>query len=187
MSWEHPWAEHALPLGDEVGAERLVRLPAAPSDVVAVRDMFSQHPVGLAAICAQREGEPVGMVVSSFALGISFDPALVLFSVQQDSKTWPRMAGASRIGVSVLAEEHRGAVRTLASRSGDRFADVTLHKSEQDALFIEGARLWLECSVHSESDLGDHRLVVLTVEGASSRRVASPLIYFDGQVQSSSP
>ena len=185
MSWEHPWAEQVLPLGPE--SPGVVALPPAPHDAAAVRDMFSQHPVGIAAVCAERDGEPVGMVVTSFAMGISFDPALVLFSAQKGSRTWPLMSGAERIGISVLTDDHRGAVRSLASRTGDRFADVNLHRSESGAVFIEGARLWLECRVHSESDLGDHRLVVLEVMGASSRRDAPPLVYLDGRVQTTGP
>ncbi|MDY0830181.1 flavin reductase family protein [Microbacterium sp. BG28] len=180
MTWNHPWAE-IVPGPD--GTARTV-LPAAPTDADAVRDMFAQHPTGIAAICALTPEGPQAMVATSFALGISFAPPLVLFSAQQSSRTWPLIAGAAHIGVSVLGEENAAAVRTLASRSGDRFAGLVTAQTDGGAILIDGARMWLECRVHSDEPLGDHRLIVLEVLGGSSHRGTAPLIYHDGGVGS---
>ena len=178
--WTHPWADFELEHDD--GSVPVVTVPAAPVDPVALRGMFSQHPSGIAAICAELDGTPHGMVATSFSVGASFDPPLVLFSAQGDSGTWPRLATAPRLGVSVLAEVNAAAVRRLASRRGDRFADVGIARSRDGAVFVAGARLWLECRLVSQQPLGDHTLVVLQVLGASSLADAAPLVYHDGEV-----
>ncbi|TDT33579.1 flavin reductase (DIM6/NTAB) family NADH-FMN oxidoreductase RutF [Naumannella halotolerans] len=180
MSWDHPWAESALPLDQDHPPVAIV--PPVPTDPAALRGMFAQHPDGITAVAACPDGAtPVGMVVTSFSVGISFDPPLVLFSAQSSSRTWRQLAGASRLGVSVLAAQHAVAVRQLASRSGDRFAGIDIHRTESGAVFVDGARLWLECSIYSETEVGDHRLVLLEVHSASSHRTAAPLIYHDHQ------
>jgi len=180
MSWTHPWAEFDFEAAE--GDMPVVQVPAAPADEAGVRGMFAQHPTGIVAICAEVDGAPHGMVATSFSVGASFDPPIVLFAAQRDSRTWPRLAAAERLGVSVLAAEHAPAVRSLASRNGDRFAQVELARSPAGAVFLRGARLWLECRPVLERELGDHSLVALEVLGASSLPGAAPLVYHDGQV-----
>jgi len=144
--------------------------------------MFAQHPTGIAAICAEIDGTPHGMVATSFSVGASFEPPLMLLAVQQDSRTWPRLASTPRLGVSVLAQQNAEAVRRLASRHGDRFAGIEIVRSVHGAVFVRGARLWLDCRIVSDHELGDHRIVVLEAVGASSLASAAPLVYHDGQV-----
>jgi flavin reductase (DIM6/NTAB) family NADH-FMN oxidoreductase RutF len=180
MTWMHPWADVVLDRDD--GSVPIVSVPSAPVDPGAVRGMFAQLPTGIAAVCAEWDGVPQGMVATSFSVGASFVPPLVVLSVQRDSRTWPRIAAATRLGVSVLAESNAAAVRRLASREGDRFAEVDVVRSEQGAIFVRGARLWLECRVVQQQELGDHLLVALEALGASSLPNAAPLIYHDGRV-----
>ncbi|MFT4122636.1 MAG: flavin reductase family protein [Microbacteriaceae bacterium] len=178
--WTHPWADVVLDRDD--GSIPVVAVPPAPSDPAAVRGMFAQLPTGIAAICAEVDGTPQGMVATSLSVGASFAPPLALLAVQRESRTWPRIAAAPRLGVSVLAEANAAAVRALASREGDRFAGVDIARSREGAAFVRGARLWLECRIVSEQELGDHRAIVLEVLGASSLAGASPLVYLAGRV-----
>lgn len=176
MSWIQPWAEFEVP-DDDSG---LVVMPSVPTDPAAVRQMFAEYPTGLAAICADVDGQAVGMVVSSLAVGASFEPPCALVAIQRGSATWASLATASRIGVSVLSEHNADAVRRLASRSGDRFDGSSLGRTTDGAVFITGARLWLECRVLSTAPTGDHLVVVLEVVGASAHRTARPLVHHTG-------
>ena len=149
---------------------------AAP-DPRALREAFARFPSGVAAICSLVGGTPVGMVVTSFTVGVSFEPPLVLFSVQNGSRTWPLLRGADYVGVSVLAADQAALASQLASRSSDRFEDVSLLACERDdALLIEGASLWLECLVRSETAAGDHTIVLLEVR-ALRMRDPEPMVY----------
>jgi len=130
-----------------------------------LRTAFSHFPSGVAALCGIANGEKEGLVASSFTVGVSLEPALVSFAVQNTSRTWPRLKQAERIGISVLAEGHTDVCRQLASKDGDRFAGLDVRASERGALFLEDAALWLDTTVYAELPAGDHHVVLLEVHG----------------------
>ncbi|MDF2990517.1 MAG: oxidoreductase [Microbacterium sp.] len=181
MSWDHPFADLEFSRSDD-GSPR-TSVPHVPDDPAALRRMFSQYPTGVAAICAHVDGEAHGMVVTSFTVGASFDPPLVLLAAQRSSRTWPLLARAERLGISVLAEANREVVSRLASRTADRFAGVAVARSAEGAVFVQNARLWLDCALREQLELGDHELAVLEVHGASSLATAEPLVYHDGRLR----
>jgi flavin reductase (DIM6/NTAB) family NADH-FMN oxidoreductase RutF len=146
----------------------------------ALRQAFGRFPSGIAALCAQIDGAPNGIVASSFTVGVSMEPPLVMFAVQNTSRTWPVLRGADRIGVSILGTEHDGVCRQIASRTGDRFAGLELHTSDGGAVFLEQAALWLDCSVENEVPAGDHQVVLLRVHGFSTHDGAHEPLVFHG-------
>lgn len=149
-------------------------------DPNSLRHAFAQHPAGVAALCAIIDGEPQGIVASSFTVGVSMDPPLVMFAVQNTSKTWPIVRQADRIGVSILGEGHDGVCRQIASKSGDRFAGLRLDSTDEGALFLQDAALWLDCSVEQEIPAGDHHVVLLRVHGHSTLEEANAPLVFHG-------
>lgn len=134
-------------------------------DALTLRKVFAQHPSGVAALCADIDGEKTGIVASSFTVGVSLEPALVMFAVQKTSNTWPKLRGANRIGVSVLSERNEGVCGQIASKKGDRFLGINTHSSTDGSLFIEDSTLWLDTSIYSEVEAGDHWVVLLEVHG----------------------
>ena len=130
-----------------------------------LRTAFSHFPSGVAALCGIADDQKEGLVASSFTVGVSLEPALVSFAVQNTSRTWPRLKRAERIGVSILGERHTGVCRQLAAKEGDRFADLDVRASDRGALFLDDAALWMETSVYAEVPAGDHHVVLLEVHG----------------------
>jgi flavin reductase (DIM6/NTAB) family NADH-FMN oxidoreductase RutF len=131
-------------------------------DAPALRGALGHVPAGIVAVCAEVVGERTGMAVSSF-VPVSLDPPLVGFCVQRTSTTWPRMRASEQIGISVLGARHDAAVRSLASKTGDRFSGLTTKTGKSGALFIDGASVWLATTVESEVEAGDHLIVVLII------------------------
>jgi flavin reductase (DIM6/NTAB) family NADH-FMN oxidoreductase RutF len=128
-----------------------------------LRSAFSHFPSGVAALCGIANDQKEGLVASSFTVGVSLEPALVSFAVQNTSRTWPRLKRAERIGISILAEGHTDVCRQLASKDGDRFEGLGVRASDRGALFLDDAALWLETSVYAELPAGDHQMVLLEV------------------------
>ncbi|WP_380173122.1 flavin reductase family protein [Kineococcus sp. DHX-1] len=168
-------------------------LTAPDADPTALRTTFALFPSGVAAISSQVPGEPgpTVLVASSFQVGISLDPPLVLFAVQHTSTSWPRLRAAAeaggRLGVSVLGEAHDLTARQLASKAADRFAGVESTTSESGAVFVHGAPVWLECSVHSQFPAGDHDVVLLQVHALGNAPDTEPLVWHSSGFRTLTP
>jgi flavin reductase (DIM6/NTAB) family NADH-FMN oxidoreductase RutF len=148
---------------------------AIVADPAALRAAFGCFPSGLAALCALIDGTPAGMAVSSFT-SVSLDPPLVSAYMQDNSTTWPRLRQVPRLGISVLAEDQSPAGRSLAARTGDRFAGVRWRAGPHGAVMIEEAAAWFDCSVYNEVPAGDHTLVMFRVHAFEAGR-RRPLVF----------
>jgi flavin reductase (DIM6/NTAB) family NADH-FMN oxidoreductase RutF len=147
-------------------------------DPLLLRQTFALFPSGVACIGAVVDGTKEALVASSFTVGVSLEPPLVSFAVQNSSTTWPRLRDAERIGVSVMASDHEDACRRIASKDrARRFDGVDTHIAESGALLLMGSPVWLECRVYSEVPAGDHHLVLLEVDGLGLNPELNPLIF----------
>ena len=151
-------------------------LVATPTDPVVLRQAFGCFPSGVTALCALDSGTPVGMAASTFT-PVSLQPALVSVCVQDTSSTWPRLRKQSRLGLSVLAEGQDLVCRSLATKNGDRFTDVGWEAGEDGSVYVLGAALWLDCSIHAELPGGDHTIVLLEIHGLKAEPERAPLVF----------
>ena len=145
-------------------------------DENTLRAGFSTFPSGVVAVCAEVDGAPVGLSVSSF-VGVSLGPALVGFCVRTESSTWPVLRSSPRLGISVLGEQQQAVAQRLSSRSADRFAGVMTSPSTGGALAIDGSSAFFNTSIEREIDAGDHQLVLLRVHSLRCRPSLYPLVF----------
>jgi flavin reductase (DIM6/NTAB) family NADH-FMN oxidoreductase RutF len=121
----------------------------------SLREAFGHFPSGVVAIAAEVAGVRVGLAASTF-VPVSLEPPLVSFCVQNTSTTWPKLKDLPKLGISVLGESHDEAAKTLAAKTGDRFAGLETVSSESGAVFIKGTGLWLESAIEQLIPAGDH-------------------------------
>jgi flavin reductase (DIM6/NTAB) family NADH-FMN oxidoreductase RutF len=145
-------------------------------DAEGLRAAFGQFPSGVTAVCALDGDTPLGIAASSF-VGVSMDPPLVGVCVQHTSTTWPRLRELPRFGLSVLSDTQDAACRRLAAKTGDRFAGVTRHHTDEGALFLEGATAWLDCAIERTILAGDHDLVLFRVHRQCVYPDHTPLVF----------
>jgi flavin reductase (DIM6/NTAB) family NADH-FMN oxidoreductase RutF len=150
------------------------------TDPLELRRAFGCFPSGVTALCALDSGSPVGMVASTFT-PVSLSPALVSVCMQDSSATWPRLRERDRLGVSVLTEGQDTVCRSLASKEGDRFANVDWEAAENGSVYIHGASLWLDCSVYAELPGGDHTIVLLEIQGLKVEPDREPLVFHNSK------
>ena len=116
------------------------------------------------------------MAASTF-VPVSLDPPLVSFCVQNTSTTWPKLDGLPMLGISVLGEAHVDAARTLAAKTGDRFAGLETVSNEGGAVFLKGTSLWLESAIEQRIPAGDHTIVVLRVTEVTVDADVAPIVF----------
>lgn len=154
----------------------MIALDTLSGDPAGLRRAFACFPSGVTAVCGLVDGGPVGMVASTFT-PVSLRPPLVSVCVQDSSRTWPRLRGCARLGVSVLAADHDAACASLSRKEGDRFAGVEWESAADGAVFVHGATAWLGCSVQAEVPAGDHAIVLLRIHGLRAEPEAAPLVF----------
>lgn len=148
-----------------------------PSEPMALRAIYGTFPSGVTAVCALRDGSPVGFAASSF-VSVSVDPPLVSVCVQDTSTTWPLLVDRPRLGLSVLGSDQGVMCRRLASKSAnDRFADTSYTVTDGGAVLLHGAVAWLECTIHEIVRAGDHDVVLLRVEAMQDHPDVAPLVF----------
>ncbi len=142
----------------------------------SLRETFSHFPSGVIAIAAELDGTRVGLAASTF-VPVSLNPPLVSFCVQNTSETWPRLRGVSVVGISLLGEAHDAAARTLAAKTGDRFAGLATESSAAGAVFVRGAGVWLEAEIDQEVPAGDHTIVVMRIRDVTVNEDIAPIVF----------
>ncbi|GLY31030.1 flavin reductase family protein [Kineosporia sp. NBRC 101731] len=156
-------------------------LTAHNQDATLIRRAFARYPSGVVALAARGGEGPTAMVASSFAVGVSLDPPLVMFSARNESRTWPVLRRSPRIGISLLGADQADLCRRLAGAdTASRFADDVLTLTQDGAVLFAGASLWLDCSVYGEMPAGDHRVVLLEVHTLWHDEAAQDPLVFHG-------
>ncbi|MCI2422627.1 flavin reductase family protein [Saccharopolyspora sp. K220] len=154
----------------------MIELHPITPDPAVLKQAYGCFPSGVTAVCAYRDGGPVGIAASSFT-SVSIDPPLVSLCVQRTSTTWPRLSNGPRLGVSMLGETHDAACRQISSRTGDRFASIEWERTAEGAVLLRDAAAWLDCSVDTVVPAGDHELILLRVHALQVRTDVAPLVF----------
>jgi flavin reductase (DIM6/NTAB) family NADH-FMN oxidoreductase RutF len=142
----------------------------------SLREAFGHFPTGVIAIAAEVDGVRVGLAASTF-VPVSLDPPLVSFCVQNTSETWPKLKDLPALGISVLGEAHDDAARTLAQKTGDRFAGMETESRESGAVFVAGTSVWLESTIEQLVPAGDHTIVILRVSDITVHDDVAPIVF----------
>lgn len=149
---------------------------SAPLTSASLREAFGHFPSGVIAIAAEVDGARVGLAASTF-VPVSLTPPLVSFCVQNTSETWPRIKDVPVLGISVLSEVHDVAARTLAAKTGDRFAGLETVSSDAGAVFVKGTSVWLESAIEQEVPAGDHTIVILRIHDVTVHDEVPPIVF----------
>jgi len=140
-----------------------------------LRKSFACFPSGVIALCGLEGARPVGMSIASFT-SVSLNPPLVFVCIANSSSTWPVLRALPRLGVSVLGQDHATTCRSLASKTAERFADVCWIQNDRRAVFIEGASLYLDCTLEREVEAGDHMIALLRIRSVEAFPEVQPLV-----------
>ena len=122
------------------------------------RSVLGHFATGITVITAMDDGEPVGIAANSFT-SVSLDPPLVLFCAAKTSRTWPRIQRAGHFCVNVLDEHQEHISKLFATKGADRFGQIDWHVGERGPI-LHDVHAYLDCTIETEHDAGDHVIVV---------------------------
>lgn len=120
------------------------------------------------------DGRPHGSTVSSFA-SLSLDPPLVSLALDRGSALLRHLGDSGRLGVNVLCEEQELVAMAFAGRGATKFAGVPW-SLDAGLPRLRDCAGWMTGTVERFVEAGDHLLLVVRVESASSVP-ARPLVY----------
>jgi flavin reductase (DIM6/NTAB) family NADH-FMN oxidoreductase RutF len=133
---------------------------------------------GVVVITALPDGRPAGFTCQSF-FSLSLDPPLVAFAPGKSSTSWPKVAEARTVCANVLADDQEALAWTFARSGADKFAGVGWSPAPTGTPRLHDALAWVDCTVETVHDAGDHYLVVARVVGLETG-VGRPLLFYRG-------
>ena len=149
-------------------------------DAASFRSVLGHFATGITVITAMDDGEPVGIAANSFT-SVSLDPPLVLFcAAKTSSTTWPRIQRAGHFTVNVLDEHQEHISRLFAprARTGSARSSGTRASAARSSHDVHA---YLDCTIETEHDAGDHVIVVGRVHELGLTADAGPLLFYQGR------
>ena len=149
-------------------------------DSAEFRRVLGHLPTGVTIIAALDGTEPVGLAVGTF-FSVSLEPPMVGFCAAKASTSFPRVQAAGRFCASVLAHDQEAVSRVFASTGADKFRGLGWRRSaDSSSPMINDALAWIDCSIASVTDAGDHVIVLGDVLHLEVARSTRPLVFFRG-------
>lgn len=157
-----------------------IRPTRATFDDRRFRDVLGHFPTGVTVITAiDAAGQPAGFAVGSFT-SVSLDPPLVAFLPGRSSTTFPKVREAASFCVNVLGSHQEEVSRLFATRGADKFSRLAWTPAPSGAPVLEGASAWLDCTIETIHEAGDHLIVVGRVHELDVAHAGPPLVFFRG-------
>jgi flavin reductase (DIM6/NTAB) family NADH-FMN oxidoreductase RutF len=133
-------------------------------DPAAKKSVLRLFTYGLYGVSAAHDGER-GIFTANWLSQASFDPPLVMISVEKVSSTLPLIRGSGRFAVSPFAEGQRelaGCLGKPKARAGDKFEACGLIDavSEGGELVLAEGLGYVVCEVKNEMDAGDSVVIL---------------------------
>jgi flavin reductase (DIM6/NTAB) family NADH-FMN oxidoreductase RutF len=148
-------------------------------DDAAKKKVLRDFTYGLYAVTAAHDGER-GVFTANWLSQASFEPPLVMLSVENDSSTLQLIRGSGRFVVCPLDADQKGLAGDLGrpkARAGDKFAkfDLPVVETSSGDPALANSLGYVVCDVRSESPAGDSVVFIGEVVEARSFTDAPPL------------
>lgn len=148
-------------------------------DQAAKKKVLRDFTYGLYAVTAEHDRER-GVFTANWLSQASFDPPLVMLSVENDSSTLPLIRASGRFAVCPLRDDQKELAAALGrpkARAGDKLVTLDLLTvATASGLPVLAESLgYVVCAVRDEVPAGDSVVFVAEVIEARSFADASPL------------
>ncbi|WP_101760361.1 flavin reductase family protein [Oceanicoccus sp. KOV_DT_Chl] len=144
------------------------------------RNALGNFATGVCVITTNPEGyAPFGMTVNSFA-SVSLDPALVLWSLQNNSECIPAFEKADKFAVNILASDQQGLSNLYAKKGDHVLAPEHFRIGKSGSPIVRGVVTSFECNIWARYPGGDHVIIVGEVTDMEVNTNKQPLLFNAG-------
>ena len=150
-------------------------------DPEALRSAMRAWTAGVTVVAAAFEGQQHGMTVNSFT-SISLDPALIVITLQKDTRTHDFISRSKAFGLTILSADQVHLSDIFAGRIKEienKFANLKIETLITGSPLIVGGLSWLDCRVLDSIGAGMNTLFIAQVVAARGSEGGQPLIYHD--------
>ena len=147
-----------------------------------LRAAMRRFPAGIAVVTLVDDDRPTGLTVGSL-VSLSLEPPLVGVSIGHHSQMHEPLRRSVRFVVNILAGDQAHVAQHFA-RSVPPIAlwsGIATRPSELPEPLLDGALAWLECTVRSHLEAGDHTVFVANVLSIELGRTGPGLTYQGGE------
>lgn len=147
-----------------------------------VRSALESLTYPVTVVSVGRGGVENALTVSWIAQA-SFDPPMVMFSVDQRHYSEELLRSTKNCVVNVLGEDQvklAGQFAHQAMSGEDKFAGVATRESDTGGRILAEALAWLDCEVASLHPAGDHVVVIARVLDGGVQRPGTALTTASG-------
>jgi 3-hydroxy-9,10-secoandrosta-1,3,5(10)-triene-9,17-dione monooxygenase reductase component len=149
----------------------------AAVDAARFRQVLGRFCTGVTVVTAMDGGRPVGFACQAFA-ALSLDPPMVLFCPGRTSATWRAIERAGGFCVNVLGAHQQALSQRFGRRDLDKFEGVRWSPSPAGAPVLDGALAWMDATIETVHDGGDHHVVHGRVTDLGSADGGGPPLLF---------
>ena len=144
-----------------------------------LRQVAGAFPTGVTIVTTEKaDGSIHGMTASSF-LSVSLNPALVSFSVKENSAIFPMLNLGKTVGISILGATQQQVSNQFAGFNKEEI-EVPMIKKKAGVFVIVEALAWYSTVVHQIILVGDHFLILCEVKELDRAAAGNPLVYWSG-------
>lgn len=142
------------------------------------RDTMGQFCTGVVIVAGSSDGNLVGFAAQSF-VSLSLTPPLVAVCPGKTSSSWPRIRDTGHFCINVLGKDQQNISDAFAQTG--KVADMIWRTGDTGAPILDGVIAYVDCSLESEHDGGDHTIAVgRVIDLGVVDPDAGPLLFFRG-------
>ena len=145
-----------------------------------IAELFRRLSVGVYVIGVP-DGERHGAFTAAWVTQVSFDPPLLVLSVNPQNASYALLRTGGVFTVNVLERGQLELARrfgTTSSREEDKLAGFAWHPAGNGAPVLDDALAYFECELQDRHPAGDHELVIgLVLGGRVLDPNAVPMLY----------
>ncbi len=159
---------------------------AGQVDQQTFRAVLGHFCTGVTVVTTMTAEGPVGFACQSFS-ALSLDPPLVVFCPAVTSRSWPAIERSGTFCVNVLSAAQQDVSGVFGRGSAEKFAHVSWTSAPSGAPVLDDVLTWVDCSVRTVHQAGDHYLVIGEVQTLGELSAQRPLLFYKGAYARTEP